>query len=1469
MRKSSGGLFSKLTPTRKLNRKSASRQDLRSLGEKVSLSKVLGLTTTNTNGLASNPVSGVVAYPAGCVIVLYNPKTKKQSHIFNPDKKTITCLAFSSDGRYLVSGESGQQPSVRVWELGESIAQVAELRGHKSGITCVEFSPNQKLLVSIGDQHDMLVNVWNWKLGHTVACNKSGCRVRAVSFAEDGQYLVTVGNRHVKFWYLDAEASSKGNVPITPITGRSGILGEQRNNCFTDVMCGRGRGSKFTFCVTKSGLLCMFSEKRILDKWVELKAGSANCLMVTEEYIFCGCSNGFVRVFDPTNLKFITTLPRPHNLGVNVSDGVTPNDLVSPGNTKHCPDLVAISMDLAHFKLTSIYNDHSLYIWDVHDVKKVGKTASFLYHSACIWGVETYPVFDEHSSPCLPSGSFLTCSSDDTIRIWNLESGSVTNKVYPRNLYSKELLKVVYIDEGLTHLQDTSMAPFSKDSDSKNGVRCMQISPDGQVIATGDRSGNIRLYDMQFFDELIRIEAHESEILCVEFSTPDSGFNLLASSSRDRLVHIFDMRNDYTLLQTIDDHSSSITAVRFNYDLGMLQLLSCGADKVVMFHTAQVSDNGNINFIRNTIVPGKATLYDMGIEPTRKYAATVGQDRNLRIYDIQGAKQLYCYKGSISEEGNLIKFQLDSAGVYAAVSCSDKTIGIFDFEHGECEAAVYGHSELVTGLKFTADGEHMISVSGDGCIFVWKLPSIFTENIHNRLHDLHLPIPQSVNDDNNDLRRKTFVVPASRSLDYSEQFSDATQVIDNVPGKSPVGYRFSVGQLPLWAQKQIGAGDDVSGGNKGLSQPLGRWGERTEGGGLTTVQEIGNKIDYRKYSNSQDSTESMGSDKSNCHEGKDDTQADIIYPLVTDDSLQAEADRTFRVTETQRDRTSSHNLAEQSEIVNGVNGNGSNSDEDSPSEGVLSPDADSEDEAFSPLVEHFEKLATPVAGRLLSRQRTNSSGENDVEKPFQPGHRASISAKFLSRSQRSSRNSASTVTAEDQRKRIEAARDTISSNLKKSKLMSKSCQNLSFGQEFDQQRSNHIKNHILSSPSLSSVQDLGAYDPRRSSTPLHKNPPNRDDKNKRRSASNAWVRGPVVSPLASPVRYNRTQSQQGKDSPSKHNNNLTSKTRHSSENILSEKYNDGVPRRSENKNRPRPKSLMVDAKAEREFFEQMKAEEASHSDNEIDIKSNLRKFTDANDTRPSPELSPVRSLVRNFDIDEQMAGRLDATYDSKAPNIGKMAAEINSNMTSLTMQALKQHADGDASGDEPHAGTSKRLIQLYESGVLMNGNIHQESPPPMRKSSSSHDENENHINDDVQQTNLPNGVVTMDDCQTAMRNLVQSYSEATQLHTKVLNQPSTALRKELLSLVSRTYLSIENSMNAQRKYFEGIDDISNHSNGFVESETFKDLQNTLTVTTATTGDGSTIEMFNLLDKYSNVLVDMIASKMKNRETLIE
>lgn len=56
-----------------------------------------------------------------------------------------------------------------------------------------------------------------------------------------------------------------------PLVGRSGILGELHNNIFCGVACGRGQMAGSTFCVSYSGLLCQFNEKRVLEKWINLK----------------------------------------------------------------------------------------------------------------------------------------------------------------------------------------------------------------------------------------------------------------------------------------------------------------------------------------------------------------------------------------------------------------------------------------------------------------------------------------------------------------------------------------------------------------------------------------------------------------------------------------------------------------------------------------------------------------------------------------------------------------------------------------------------------------------------------------------------------------------------------------------------------------------------------------------------------------------------------------------------------------------------------------------------------------------------------------------------------------------------------------------------------------------------------------------------------------------------------------------
>lgn len=65
----------------------------------------------------------------------------------------------------------------------------------------------------------------------------------------------------------------------------------------------------------------LFSESALLTSLVlcPLQTTVANCISVNHDYIFCGCADGTVRIFNPLNLHFVTTLPKPHFLGTDIA----------------------------------------------------------------------------------------------------------------------------------------------------------------------------------------------------------------------------------------------------------------------------------------------------------------------------------------------------------------------------------------------------------------------------------------------------------------------------------------------------------------------------------------------------------------------------------------------------------------------------------------------------------------------------------------------------------------------------------------------------------------------------------------------------------------------------------------------------------------------------------------------------------------------------------------------------------------------------------------------------------------------------------------------------------------------------------------------------------------------------------------------------------------------------------------------
>ena len=55
------------------------------------------------------------------------------------------------------------------------------------------------------------------------------------------------------------------------LTSRSVLLGELQENHFVAVACGKGPLSKNCYVLTKSGRLCLFDDRRRLDRFTEVK----------------------------------------------------------------------------------------------------------------------------------------------------------------------------------------------------------------------------------------------------------------------------------------------------------------------------------------------------------------------------------------------------------------------------------------------------------------------------------------------------------------------------------------------------------------------------------------------------------------------------------------------------------------------------------------------------------------------------------------------------------------------------------------------------------------------------------------------------------------------------------------------------------------------------------------------------------------------------------------------------------------------------------------------------------------------------------------------------------------------------------------------------------------------------------------------------------------------------------------------
>ncbi|CAF3849173.1 unnamed protein product, partial [Rotaria sordida] len=767
----------------------------------VNLEHVLGFTSMSNSLIGQD--HSTVAYAAGRTVILFNKNTHKQDFVISTACKTITSLSLSPDGQYLATGECGHNPKVRIWDLTGDRKSCIELGDHKFAIDSVCFSPKVDRLVSIGSLHDGNIYVWNWRNKKKLTSNRCLGSIHRVAFAEDGSYFVTVGIRHVKFWYSVAKSTSG----VVPLRGHDVILGESRNNHFIDVVCGRKNCTGLTYVLTANGLICQFDENRKLraDKKFQEKT---NCLAISDSYLVVGCDKGVVYILSSEILENIMSVPLPHCLGIDINFIGSIDQMTYPQKQNiSFPNTIAVCLDENKSLLTCFYNDHSFYIWNIRNGREIEKRDCYMYHSACIWGIETYSI--RSTSPATFNRlSFITCSADNTVRFWSLghnETRSTFASLPVENVLNRHLMKIIYLDEDYSKLCDNPTTQEKPESTTKLGGRCMKMAPDGLSLTIGDLNGNIRIFDMKTFKQIAFIVAHDNEVLSIDYGqSTDTNVIFLASSSRDRFVHIFDVSKDYQLVTTLDDHSGAVTAIRFT-DLPItsdLQLISCGADKSLIFRSISKNENGKYQFLRSHHVFENQTFYDLTVDRSHELVHTVCQDRMIRTYYTKDAKRARACRDTTSDSTSyLIKIDINPSGKCLATSCSNRCVYLWDATTAECIASLYGHGEIVTDLKFSDDGHHLYTVAGDSCIFVWNIRELLVASSSYR----SISAPPLKTNDCIVIERIETISQTSNLTEARQQQTNSQQSFrkSSQPGSISNESEFSDSQLRSFLDKEV------------------------------------------------------------------------------------------------------------------------------------------------------------------------------------------------------------------------------------------------------------------------------------------------------------------------------------------------------------------------------------------------------------------------------------------------------------------------------------------------------------------------------------------------------------------------------------------------------------------------------------------------------------------------------------------
>ena len=578
---------------------------------------------------------------------------------------------------------------------------IATLRGHSSEVRIADFSPDGRRLLTASDDFDSVLHVWDAASGKPAfSLPKQEPYIQAAAFSPDGRLIITAASASARVWNSD--------------TGRLRYSLDGHSLVINDFAVSPDGASLATASDDGTVRVWDLQTGRPL---ANLRGGSDGFSVVTFSpdgaRLAAGTAKGDVRIWEKQRYSEIALVSyhsdRVTSVAFNAASSAVLTGswdktvrLTEIGNERESKvvgrhdaaiRIAVLSPDGSRIVTNS--NDGTVRLFDAGSLSEI---AVLQIGVELVWTVRFTP----------DGRFFATANSDGSTRLWESEKGRPLTVLWS---HTGQVKALAFTPDGRqlatggadrsVRLWDMRGQPQKFRPNVEGGLRRGQFSNDGTAFATISSAGAAHFWQLADASRFPHYTIEGQGLTSIAFS-PNG--KLIATGARDGNLKIIESKTFRVLSDT--ETGVEINQLAFNPD-GTHLAASSNDERILIFDVS----NGN-SFTRLNSIAGRASTLRFSSDGGRLITGSF--DQTVRIWDWRHAVELRQIRASES----VWAVDVGPEGLILA-GLANSTLELIDERTGKTIGKIPHHKALISDVRINQDGRRFVTASEDRTAVVW------------------------------------------------------------------------------------------------------------------------------------------------------------------------------------------------------------------------------------------------------------------------------------------------------------------------------------------------------------------------------------------------------------------------------------------------------------------------------------------------------------------------------------------------------------------------------------------------------------------------------------------------------------------------------------------------------------------------------------------------------------------------------